>query len=302
MPHAQVPFELSWHDEPERPERVIRGRVVLPGPLGGSRPGSAPASAGGWPWVLVLHGFKGFMDWGFFPVLAHRLADAGLAAVLFNTSGSGIGPDLESFTEEEAFAEATLSKQLEDVARVREHVRSGAFEGLDPDRAGLFGHSRGGGLGLVHAAEDGGYRALVTWSAIDDADRYGPAVKASWRRAGALPIPNLRTGQVLRLGVSVLDDFERHRERFDIPAACGRLRAPALLLHGGDDESVDPRALERLGAALPGADTLLVPGAGHTFGATHPLEDPTSLPADLELALDRTIAWFRAHLQGSKAR
>lgn len=292
MAHAQIPFELAWQDEPERP--VIRGRVVLPGP-----PETARSA---WPWVLVLHGFKGFMDWGFFPVLARRLADAGLAAVLFNTSGSGIGPDLESFTEEEAFARATLSSQLEDVARVREHVRSGAFPGLDLDRAGLFGHSRGGGLGLVHAAEDGGYRAVVTWSAIDDADRYGASVKASWRRAGALPIPNLRTGQVLRLDVSVLDDFEAHRERFDIPAAGRRLRAPALLLHGGADESVDPSALERLAAAVPGAEAVLVPGAGHTYGATHPLADPDSLPADLELALEKTVDWFGAHLQGPSAR
>ena len=42
------------------------------------------------------HGFKGFKDWGFFPHLADRLARAGLVAVSFNFSGSGVGPDGET--------------------------------------------------------------------------------------------------------------------------------------------------------------------------------------------------------------
>ena len=286
MPHEQQPFELTY---PGEPGRIVRGRLVRPdgdGGGGGGRP---------LPWVLVLHGFKGFMDWGFFPLLARRLADAGLAAVLFNTSGSGIGADLESFTEEGAFARGTLSRQLEDIALVRGHVLGGAFAGLELSRAGLFGHSRGGGMGLVHAAETGAYRAVVTWAAMDDADRYGDAVKAAWRRAGMLPVVNSRTGQVLGISVEVLDDFERHRGRFDIPAACARLAAPTLLLHGAEDESVDPRALDRLAAALPRGEALCLPGAGHTFGATHPLGKPT---ADLELALEKSVAWFQAHLLG----
>jgi len=286
MHHEQQLFELASATEPDR---IVRGRVIRP---------AAPAD-GPLPWVLVLHGFKGFMDWGFFPELSRRLADAGLAAVLFNTSGSGIGPDLASFTEEQAFARGTLSRQLEDIARVREHVLSGAFPGLDPARAGLFGHSRGGAMGLIHAAETGDYRAVVTWAAFDDADRYGAAVKAAWRREGALPILNSRTGQVLRIDVEVLDDFERNRDRFDIPAACARLKAPTLLLHGDADEAVDARALERLAAALPEREAVLIPGAGHTFGAVHPLE---SVPEDLELACGKTVTWLRTHLQGGEGR
>ena len=286
MPLERTPFELTY---PGEPGRVVRGRVVR------------PASADGpLPWVLVLHGFKGFMDWGFFPVLARRLAESGLATVLFNTSGSGIGPDLESFTEEEAFATATLSRQLEDTERVRAFVTGGGVEGLDLDRAGLYGHSRGGGLGLIHAAECGAYRALATWSAIDDADRYGDAVKAAWRREGSLPIVNTRTGQVLRLDVEVLEDFERHRDRFDIPAACGRISAPTLALHGAEDESVPPTALERIGGALRNPRTHLVPDAGHTFGAVHPLQDDP-LPGPLTFALDETVAWLTRHLGGPGA-
>ena len=42
------------------------------------------------PAVVIVHGFKGFKDWGMFPVVADRLARAGLTAVSVNLSGSGV--------------------------------------------------------------------------------------------------------------------------------------------------------------------------------------------------------------------
>ena len=42
------------------------------------------------PAVVIVHGFKGFKDWGFFPLVAQRLAAAGHAAVSFNFTGSGV--------------------------------------------------------------------------------------------------------------------------------------------------------------------------------------------------------------------
>jgi dienelactone hydrolase len=42
------------------------------------------------PAVVVVHGFKGFKDWGLWPQLAERLARAGVSAVTFNLSGSGV--------------------------------------------------------------------------------------------------------------------------------------------------------------------------------------------------------------------
>jgi len=236
------------------------------------------------------------MNWGFFPLLAERLARSGVAAVAFNTSGSGIGSDLESFSEPEAFRRGTLTRQLEDTERVRALALAGELGPLDPARAGVFGHSRGGGVALVHAAEAGDYRAVVTWSAVDGFDRWDEATKAAWRRAGVLGILNARTGQELPLGVEVLTDYESQRERLDVLAACRRLRAPLLALHGSQDEAVDVGCLERIAAALPaqsGSRTVVVGGQGHTLGAVHPLE---AVPDALDQALDETVGWFAQHL------
>ena len=43
--------------------------------------GPAPRTA-----IIVVHGFKGYKDWGFFPHLCERLAIAGHAVVSFNFS------------------------------------------------------------------------------------------------------------------------------------------------------------------------------------------------------------------------
>ena len=270
-------FELRFRDEPQR---RIRGRVIAPTPDGTRR-----------PFVLVLHGFKGFQDWGFFPLLCRRLAEAGLVAVSFNVSGSGIGPDGETFDDDEGFARNTYSRELEDVERVRAHVARGAIEGVDPARAGLFGHSRGGGVALIHAAEDARYRAVVTWSAIPRVDAWDEATRALWREQGFVTVHNARTGRDHRLDLALLEDAEEHRERLDIAAACARISAPTLLVHGTADEAVPFAALEHLASAFrPGvAQPLAVAGAGHTFAAKHPLGE---LPAELERVLGATVEAF----------
>jgi uncharacterized protein len=272
----QHPFRIDYEHEPGR---IVRGSVLLPG---GARETRLPH-------VVILHGFKGFMDWGFFPEVARRFAEHGIAAVRFNVSGSGIGEDPLELSEDEAFARNTHSRELEDLERVRALVVAGDLPGLDPRRGALLGHSRGGGNALLHAAEDGGYRAVVTWAAVDDFDRFDEDTKRFWREQGRLLVHNARTGQDHRMDVGLLEDLERNRERLDILAACRRLEAPTLLVHGEDDTSVPVSAVERLARALPSERrrVLRIPGTGHTFGAVHPFRGTTP---ELELALRESLS------------
>jgi pimeloyl-ACP methyl ester carboxylesterase len=280
------PTELEERDfrlDDERdPLRTIHGRLDYPL---GAEDGHPLA------YVLVLHGFKGFMDWGFFPELARRLVAEGLAVVRFNFSGSGHGVRPLEFTEPRAFFANSPSREIEDVERVRAWLDSGAVPWIDARRGGLCAHSLGGAVALLHAAHRGDYRAVVGWATAATFRRSAPEVESQWRRQGYVEIPNLRTKEVHRLGLGWLEDLERNARALDVHGACRRLTTPTLFLHGSRDEAVPLSESESLLAACaPGLARLeVVEGASHTFGAVHPL---TIVPATLERVLGTTAAFF----------
>ena len=84
--------------------------------------GDPPSSA-----VVVVHGFKGFKDWGFFPYLCECLTRDGHAVVSFNFSLNGIGEDPTAFTDLEAFGRNTLSREVEEILRILHEVRDGGI-------------------------------------------------------------------------------------------------------------------------------------------------------------------------------
>jgi pimeloyl-ACP methyl ester carboxylesterase len=246
------------------------------------------------PAVLVLHGFKGFKDWGMFPPLAERLARAGLTAVTFNVSGSGVD-DSGEFVYPERFARATYTGDLGDIATLLRAVTAGELGFPPPTSVGFLGHSRGGGLGVLAAATDPRIAALATWSAISDVHRYPREEIEAWRARGRMDVVNSRTGQVLPILTDVLDDVRLHAaSTLDIQGAAARITTPWLIVHGERDPTVDVREARALLAASGGkAELAVVPGAGHTFDSVHPWQGPS--PA-FTTAADATLAWFGRHL------
>ncbi len=275
-----VPFTLDNDGVP------LHGLAHLP-----DLPGERPA-------VVICHGFKGFMEWGFFPSLAGLLAERGYVAVRFNLSGTGMRPGDELVTAPEAFRANTYGRELSDLLAVLAATGETLAPGrVDRRRLGLFGHSRGGGNAVLAAARSPWrekVRALVTWAAIADVDRFTPGQKEEWRRAGEMPVANARTGQRLALGREMLEEIEARKPELDIQAAAATRSAPWLIVHGEEDESVPAAEARRLAERAAGeTELLLVPGANHTFGSRHPFAGPTP---QLVQALNATQRWFRAHL------
>lgn len=268
---------------------------TLPGTLGeilidvraGGRESPRPA-------VVVLHGFKGFKDWGMFPPFAERLARAGVTAVSPNLSGSGVD-DTGQFSLPDRFAHNTFTAELEDLARVVDVLAAGSLGVSPPTRIGLVGHSRGGGIAVLQTARDSRIRALVTWAAISSVERWSPEDQAAWRERGVKEIVNARTGEKLPLFPDILNDIARHAgASLDILGAAARIRVPWLIAHGSEDESVSPLEGRALRSASTGEGTVLleVEGAGHTFGAVHPWKGTTP---QFERVADASLA----HLAGA---
>lgn len=283
-----TPFRL-----PTVAGRSVDGFLDLP-----EEPGRRPA-------IVVCHGFKGFMEWGFFPHLAELLAERGFAVVRFNFSGSGMEPGEDRVTDPEGFTANTFGREQEDLHAVLEAVAGEgpdplAPDRIDPDRLGLFGHSRGGGAAILTAARapwKDRMRALVTWAAVATFDRFPEEARESWRRDGTFPVVNSRTGQTLHLGLPLLEELETDPERLDVGRAARERTVPWLIVHGTGDESVPvDEARELAGQAEKSSgehELCLIDGASHTFGARHPFVGPT--PHLIE-AMNATQRWFKRYL------
>lgn len=248
------------------------------------------------PAVVVLHGFKGFKDWGMFPPLAERLARAGFSAVSLNVSGSGVDQAGE-FAYPARFGRNTWSAEVADLGAVVDALAAGSLGVVPPGSIGLLGHSRGGGVAILATVRDERIRALVTWAAISSVHRWTDDTMRAWRTSGTHDVVNGRTGQVLPMYTDILDDMDQHADALDITGAASRVTVPWLLVHGEHDEAVPMREGELLAAsARPPTsrfERIDGPDAGHTFGARHPWAGATP---ELERAMASSVAWFARHL------
>ncbi len=253
-----------------------------------------PAGRGGaLPVVFVLHGFKAFRNWGFFPWFGERIAGLGFASVTFDFSHNGTGADGEAYPRKDLFRRMTWATHLADLDALAAALRAGSLPEsvrLDPQRVAFVGHSMGGGLAVLMAHRYPGVRCVAGLAPVNRAARFSDREKATWREKGELPIVNSRTGEVLPLGLDYLEDAELNAPRRDCVYAAARLPCPLLVVHGDGDTSVPPaegRSLvEAAIASGRAARFALVPGTQHTFDCVHPFagETPALLHAWKELA------------------
>jgi pimeloyl-ACP methyl ester carboxylesterase len=245
----------------------------------------------GVPAVVVSHGFKGFKDWGFFPEIAARLAGAGITVISFNFSGSGVGPDMETFSEPERFCGNSYSNQTRDVATVIDAVRAGGLTSdlARPTAVGLLGHSMGGAAAIFQTARRNDIDSLVTWAAISRLNRWDAVTLDTWREKGIIEIANARTGEILPLGIGFLRDIEENGRELDPVANAARVTAPWLIVHGDADEAVAPEQAKELQESSTGAELLVIGGGTHTFGACHPWAGMTP---ELTQVFEATVSHF----------
>ncbi len=235
--------------------------------------------------VVLVHGFKGFKDWGFFPWVAEYLTEHRFAVCRFNMSRSGIGENPETFDRLDLFAEDTFSTQLADLHTVVEYAQ-------EQHRLSTFllGHSRGGGVALLGAREISGLCGVITWNAIARVDRWDDAAKQKWREDKKLDVENARTKQVMAISTRALDDLPRH----DILGASAKLEVPLLAIAGGDDETIPYAESKELTSAASEAVFVKIRTASHTLNAVHPF---VTVPRQLELATAITCRFIAAYAE-----
>lgn len=229
--------------------------------------------------LICAHGFKGYKDYGFFPMLCRRAASRGLIAVRFNFSHSGMTNRIETFEHPDLFEKDRWGRQVDDLKRVFDDPRL-------PSKLPrvVFGHSRGGVTSTLFAGNSApkSLAGLVTAAAPDYACKMDGLVKDQLRAEGRLCSPSGRTGQDLYVGLDWLQEIENDPERYNPVLAAARATCPMLIMHGDADETVPVTCANKLHqAAAPRSDLAIIEAANHIFNSPNPL--PADTP-DAQLA------------------
>jgi pimeloyl-ACP methyl ester carboxylesterase len=241
----------------------IRGDVWLPDHVAGAA-----------PVVVGVHGFKGFRRWGFWPPIGTSLNEHGFAFVHFDMSHNGVAAGGLDFDEPHLFERNTWKREEDDLATVLAALRAGRLpqpHRIDVRRLALMGHSRGGGLVVVHAARDPDVAAVVALAPIATELRFDDATLERGRRMGYIPIVNTRTNETMRFGADAIAEMTARTDLHDIAANyAARLTQPLLVVHGEDDTAVPADEGRALAAATPRGTFLGIARADHVLGCRHP--------------------------------
>ncbi|MBL4755135.1 MAG: alpha/beta fold hydrolase [Flavobacteriales bacterium] len=240
--------------------------------------------------VVFCHGFKGFKDWGHFNLVAEEFVSKGFTFIKLNFSHNGTSVESPmDFVDLEAFSNNNYSKELDDLGMVLDWVEKEVH-----NQVYLVGHSRGGGIAILKAAEDDRIRKLVTWAAVDDFESRFPQDLERFKREGVVFIPNARTNQNMPLNYQFVENYYANEARLNIRQRITEIDIPYMIIHGTADEAVSIDCATSLHGSCEGSTIRCIEGAGHTFGATHPLEQD-QLPEAAQEVVNLSIDFFKGN-------
>ncbi len=228
------------------------------------------------PVLIFCHGYKGFKDWGAWNLMAEDFAKRGFVLVKFNFAfNGGTLEEPIDFPDLDAFGENTYSKELDDLEVLIDWLYTDDFpaaEVADLSSVCLLGHSRGGGIVTIKAAEDKRIKKLITLASVSDfGDRFpkGEELKA-WEQKGIAYIENTRTKQQMPHLFEFYEDFKKNEERLTISRAARNLQIPVLIIHGSADPTVSINDAHDLHEWMSHSRLVVLEGSDHVFEASHP--------------------------------
>ncbi len=243
--------------------------------------------------IIFAHGYKGFKDWGAWHLVEKWFVSNQYGFIKFNFShNGGTVEEPVDFPDLEAFGRNDYSKELFDLRKMTLLAERILAERHLEIPIYLIGHSRGGGMAILHAWKDERIAKVVSWAGISDLESrfpYGEEME-DWKSFGVWYVKNGRTNQSMPHYYSMYENYLANIENLDIKKACENLKQPFLQIHGDMDLAVS--VSEGLNIAR-WTDTRLeiIKGAEHTFQTKHPW-DLETLPDDMQQVLDKTLAFF----------
>tara|TARA_Y100000766_G_scaffold285139_1_gene306636 strand:+ start:3028 stop:3867 length:840 start_codon:yes stop_codon:yes gene_type:complete len=244
------------------------------------------------PLLVFCHGFKGFKDWGHFNLIADTFCNAGMIVLKFNfTFNGGTADSVIDFPDLESFAENNYLKELKDINHIIHLVKNKVIP-LNNWNGQIFllGHSRGGGMVTLAAAENNDVSKVVSWAGISDCISRLPEESEllEWKIKGVKIVINGRTNQNMPMNYQFVESLFQNKIRLSIEKACKSITKPHLIIHGTEDEAVDLKEAKALNIWSEKSEIEIIQGANHVFGGKHPWQEKF-LPEHSKIAINKTI-------------
>ena len=247
------------------------------------------------PILLIIHGFRGSKNWGFFPTIAEEFAQNGSIVLTWNMSLSGYSDNAQYIDQPENFARNTITQEVVDTQSIidsilqDDRIISGDIRSHWNGDIHVLGHSRGGGIGILISAENPSIKKLALWNTISRFGRFTERQKKLWSETGTFPIDETEDGKVIAMNYTYISDLEFHSDEYSPLRAITEVSADILIVHAEQDMTVPIREAYALQEKSHSAHMHSIPQAGHIFGCTHPFTEMTSSLRD---AIDTTTAFF----------
>ncbi len=249
--------------------------------------------------VIITNGHNGFYNYGMFPYIQEKLAEAGIASYSYNFSHGGVKNGDDYFTDLEAYEKNSMRLERLDLIGILHNL--GESEIPKPER-GLFllSHSLGS-VPTLFAARDvlgEGKRVdgVVFLAPIKTLQVFPDEMIQQWQKTGVYHLKNNRTGQMLPQGPEFLQEILESDTTWNIEGAIKDTPTRFLMVHGAEDEDVPVQHSEALArwAREVGlqVELQIIPGAGHTFNSSHPFQDTS---CQLEDVLEIVTRWVLKH-------
>jgi alpha-beta hydrolase superfamily lysophospholipase len=246
--------------------------------------------------VIFVHGFKGFKDWGHFNEIAKTFAEEDFVFVKFNFSYNGTTPNNPLvFDDLEAFGNNNYIIELDDLGLVIDWIskNESLANDINPENINLIGHSRGGGIVVLKAAEDKRITKITTWAGVSDfINRNNQNTIKLWKEKGVVHTYNMRTKQQMPLYYQFYETIQNNKERLNIVKAAKQLTIPFLIIHGTADNAVSINDAEELNRACKQSELLVIENGNHTFGVKHPFNSSV-FPEQANLVIQHTLEFFK---------
>lgn len=246
--------------------------------------------------ALLLHGYKGYKDYGFIPLLAHDLCERGVIVHRFNFSTSGMTNDIETFARPDLFELDTWTRQVDDVRRVVRAVRDGEIAGAGLPMF-LIGHSRGGATALLSAGrhrEELNLAGVATINAVDRCCRMSEQDRHAMLERGYTISQSARTKQELRIDAAWLREQIESTEDHDVLGQASRCGLPACVLHGDADDAVPMDAGLAIAHKLH-TPLIVLKGSNHVLNMPNPSAKSAPRSEPLLKTVDQIARFIEQH-------